>query len=193
MIARADLWSQPSAVDRLPSERVMDDEAFGRELWKMKSYIAAVARSYTHGNREEADDLVADVFVKAWQARARWTYGETMKPWLATITARLAITRIKKAARRRLMTFTDAEFREGQVRAPTDPEGGLSAEIQRALDRTPARYRASLILFADGLSYEEIARHVGCPIGTVMSRLSRARIAMMRELGPHREELGVRG
>jgi RNA polymerase sigma factor (sigma-70 family) len=122
-----------------------------------------------------AEDLTAEVFVRAFRGRAKYgVQHETALPWLLGIASNL-IGDHRRAERRRLATLAKlvGEVDEGADLAVTD---GLSPRLVGELRRLPAADRDALLLVAWGeLSYEETARALGVPIGTVRSRIARAR------------------
>lgn len=136
----------------------------------------------------DADDLVQETLLRAYAARSRFATGTSMRAWLATILRRLFMTESIKDQRRRTHTDTDL----GAPLVATAQRSGLPADpaafdesaalqhvgdrVHRAFVRLPETYRAPFVLFAlDGLSYAEIAARLQVPVGTVMSRIHRAR------------------
>lgn len=143
------------------------------------------------GRNAEADDLVQETILRAYSARDRFRTGTSMRAWLATILRRLFLTESIKEQRRRTQTDTDlgdplVAARQPDI-LPSDP-GAFAPDaaieqvgdrIHRAFVRLPETYRAPFVLFAlDGLSYAEIAGRLRVPIGTVMSRIHRARVRL---------------
>lgn len=139
----------------------------------------------------DADDLVQETILRAYNARDRFRTGTSMRAWLATILRRLFLTESIKEQRRRTQTDTDLGAPLVEARQPDilpsdpqafDPESALEHvgdRIHRAFGRLPETYRAPFVLFAlDGLSYAEIAGRLRVPIGTVMSRIHRARVRL---------------
>lgn len=121
-----------------------------------------------------AEDLTAEVFVRAFRGRARYgVQHDTALPWLLGIASNL-IADHRRAERRRLATL---ERLCGSAQPPRERDAtGLSPELVQALRRLPARDRDALLLVAWGeLSYEETARALEVPVGTVRSRIARAR------------------
>jgi RNA polymerase sigma-70 factor (ECF subfamily) len=138
-------------------------------------------------SREEAEDVVQDAFVRAFRAFPRFD-GAAPKPWLLTIVRNVAYRALQNRGRAgNVVLFSeDVKNREGEDvgEIPSQegsPETLLLAESERkqllsALADLPANFREVVVLRElEGLSYSEIARAVGAPVGTVMSRLSRGR------------------
>lgn len=124
------------------------------------------------GDRNAADDLVQDTLERALGKFHLWKRGTDLRAWLFTIMHNVFVNKLR--GRRELLAL-DSEALELPVRAAHD--AGLEArDLERALVRIPAEQREVLLLVVlEEMTYEEAARTLGIPIGTVMSRLSRAR------------------
>jgi RNA polymerase sigma-70 factor (ECF subfamily) len=147
------------------------------------------------GTRAEAEDLVQETYLHAWRAWDRFEEGTNVRAWLHRILVNAYVSqyRRRRRERRALDVDTDPGRRElvlsSAQRAAEGAEGGvqvraLSRGVQRALDALPVEFRA-VVVMADlsEMSYREIAEAMRCPVGTVMSRLHRARRALARSLG----------
>lgn len=148
-------------------------EAFRGELTALIPHTRAFARSMC-GNPTAGDDLAQDALLKAWSAHASFTPGTNMKAWVFMIT-RNAFYSDKRRSWRSVQL--DAETAERTLEAVTSPTAALELdELRRAMQGLSEEQREALILVgAGGLSYEETACIVGCAVGTVKSRVSRAR------------------
>ena len=131
------------------------------------------------GEPTRADDLVQDTLARAWEKRRLWEAGTDLRAWLFTIMHNLHVNQL--ALRRResqhesLDADGDGPAWQIAVRANQADRVEL-AEVMREMGRLPAEQREVLLLAAvEELRYEEIAKLLSVPIGTVMSRLSRAR------------------
>lgn len=126
------------------------------------------------GDCQEAEDLVQETFRSAWKSRARFRSGAGARAWLIAILRR----RVVDFWRRPRLPMVPAGGRS-EALGSTDPEPGqqeFADEIQRALDRLPAELRETLLLVVVGeLTHQETADLLGIPLGTVLSRVSRAR------------------
>jgi RNA polymerase sigma-70 factor, ECF subfamily len=136
----------------------------------------------------DADDLVQETLLRAYRARDRFQSGTSMRAWLSTILRRLFFTERDKLRRRATQTDTDAgeplflhqaaKAREPDVESLTRDQvlDRVDQDLREAVLRLPERYREPFLLMAlEGLSYEEIAHRLRIPLGTVMSRIHRAR------------------
>ncbi|MEM9069678.1 MAG: sigma-70 family RNA polymerase sigma factor [Myxococcota bacterium] len=152
----------------------------------------------------DAEDLVQDTLLKAYRFYDRFEAGTNMKAWLLRILTNTFINRYRRKVRER--KIFDGAFAQpvgegvmsraamrGLSRPVEDAQRRILAEeIQKAIDDLPEDYRM-MILLADveELAYKEIADVVGCPIGTVMSRLHRARKVLQKKLVEQAVELGI--
>ena len=123
------------------------------------------------GERAGADDLVQDTLERAWAKLHLYRRGTDLRAWLFTVMHNVHVNRVRAT---RLVDPLEDEMPELTQRAQTD---ALELrDLDRAIARLPADQRAVLLLVTlEEMSYDEVARTLGIPIGTVMSRLSRAR------------------
>jgi RNA polymerase sigma-70 factor, ECF subfamily len=155
-------------------------------------------------NPTEAEDLVQDAFVKAMRARDQFHAGTNLKAWLFRILTNTFINKYRRGGlERSVLDGPDADpLADGWVSASTmrqlrDPETLalmplVEDEIRRALDALPPEFRLAVILSdVEEFSYNEIAEIMGCPVGTVMSRLHRGRKLLQRTLYNHAIALGI--
>jgi RNA polymerase sigma-70 factor (ECF subfamily) len=148
------------------------------------AYIPALrAFAWTLTRRhQEVDDLVQDTLLKAIAKRQSYTAGTNMRAWLFTIMRNTFLTGAKKATRERT---GDAECVSGRPSVPATQDWTVRGnEVWNAVMRLPGHYREALILvLLLGESYESTARICGIAIGTVKSRVNRARCLVMESLG----------
>jgi RNA polymerase sigma-70 factor (ECF subfamily) len=144
----------------------------------LRRYARALTRS-----GETADDLVQDTLVRALRSEHLFQGGD-IRSWLFTILTNLNRNRLRSLARRPISTSIDDED------APdAGPDAG-GRDIERALSLLVEDQRSTLLLVVlEGLSYREVAEVQGIPIGTVMSRLSRARAQIKSYLDGERPAL----
>lgn len=144
-------------------------EAMLEQIPVLKAFALRLVKS-----RTEADDLVQETLVRAWRYRDTFTEGTSMKSWLCRILQNC----FYKDATRRRQTVQDIEGRCAAQQAVAAPQewSVLYAEVLAAIDKlAPETRDAFLMVVANGASYEEAAQAFGCPIGTLKSRVSRAR------------------
>jgi RNA polymerase sigma-70 factor (ECF subfamily) len=129
------------------------------------------------GDRHRADDLLQDTLARAWEKRRLWRAGTDLRAWLFTIMHNVHLNQFAMRQRNYACESLDAEDadREIAVRG-TQFEHVALAEAMTQLAKLPIEQGEVLVLAAvEGMRYDEIARVLGIPVGTVMSRLSRAR------------------
>jgi RNA polymerase sigma-70 factor (ECF subfamily) len=155
-------------------------------------------------NPADAQDLVQDSLVRAYAAWDRFEHGSNCRAWLLRILTNSYINGYRRGRSHKKFAARPGdepvELLYGSERYHTaaDPEGAMTAptlgdEVTRALAELPEEYRLVVVLAdLEGMSYKEIATAVGCPVGTVMSRLFRARRQLEGRLAAYaRKEYGV--
>jgi len=140
------------------------------------------------GNAVDGEDVVQEAAIRAYTAIATFRDGSA-KAWLLTIVRNTAFSWLRKNRPKALLVTDDAAiFEQAQYDGPS-PEAALIAKadtrsVQDAIAALPIAYREIIVLREiDELSYREIADVTGLPLGTVMSRLSRARGLLLERLG----------
>ncbi len=150
-----------------------NDKAFQADLIALIPHMRAFARSLCN-NAAEAEDLAQDALAKAWGSRASFEMGTNLKAWTFMILRNQFYSDKRRSWR---SSSLDPEVAERTLVAVTSPTAGLELdELRRALDMLPDDQREALILIgAAGMSYEEVGEITGVAVGTVKSRVSRAR------------------
>ena len=145
------------------------------------------------GDAWMADDLVQDTLERACSKWRLWVVGSDLRAWLFTLMHNIFINQARRSMRQVAAGVTvNVDDVEGEMAAP-DAGTAQALDLQRCLLRLPEDQRVVLLLVSlEDLSYEEVAKITGVPVGTVMSRLSRAR-SRLRELmeGPAAAAAGV--
>lgn len=150
-----------------------DEDRFKDELIsfvpRLRAFACALARSHAAG-----EDLAQEAVMRAWRGREGFTPGTNMEAWLFRILRNLHISGLRRGKRSPVL---EMDGRVEAVAGADDPGAGLQLnDLRRALNRLPVEQREALILVgASGWSYEEAAAHAGCPLGTMKSRVFRAR------------------
>lgn len=165
-----------------------DRAAFKRELTTVIPHLRAFARGLC-GRPDLADDLVQEALLKAWAAQDRFEPGTSMRAWTFVILRNAYLTDMR---RNRFRGEYDETVAERTLTAPAGQEGPLHlSDMHRAfLTLPPERREALLLVGAGGFSYEEAAEICQCAVGTIKSRVGRARAALSRMIEngemPHR-------
>jgi len=150
-----------------------NDTNFKREMLSILPNLRAFAYSLI-GRPDKADDLVQDTIMKAWAKQDSFEPGSNMKAWLFTILRNEFYSQMRKRGRE--IQDSEGTFTEG-MSVPPAQYGALDMQdFKKALAKLPDDQREAIILVgASGLSYEEAAEICECAIGTIKSRVSRAR------------------
>jgi RNA polymerase sigma-70 factor, ECF subfamily len=187
----------------LPERRRTSD--FERETLANLPSLLSVAVRLTR-SVPEGEDLVQDTLVKAMRARGQFADGTNLRAWLLRILTNTFINRYRRGGLERSVLdgpgadpLADGWVGASTMEAMRDPESQalrpvVAREIRQALDELPEEFRLVVLLSdVEELSYKEIAEVVGCPIGTVMSRLHRGRRLLQAKLFEHARALGIVG
>jgi len=180
--------------------RSMDGDlaAFNTIVLRYQSQVLNLATRML-GNRVRAEDVAQETFISAYRAIAKFR-GGNLRAWLLRIAANASRDAMRGSIRRPEQSLDESLTNPSFQPASSDesPEdhalrGELNAQLQRAILSLSADHRAALVLVdVQGLSYEEAAEATGASVGTIKSRLSRARARVRDLLLEHRELLPAR-
>lgn len=158
-----------------------DNDPCRTELVELIPALRAFARTF-YSDPSQADDLVQDTLTRALASIHQYQPGTRMKSWLFTIMRNTFYTRIRIETRE-----APGKADCASLRPATDPTQEWSTrgrEIARAIQRLPEQQREVIVLIGVlGASYEEAAGICGCAVGTIKSRLNRARLRLLKEMG----------
>jgi RNA polymerase sigma-70 factor (ECF subfamily) len=165
--------SEQNGAPRAGGADPASEEEFKRELVALIPHLRAFARTLA-GDPASADDLAQDAMIKAWDARASYQMGTNMKAWTFMILRNQFYSEKRRSWRQ---TQLDQDAAERGLIANENPEAPVALdELRLGLTMLPPEQREALILVgAGGFAYEEAAEICGCAVGTVKSRVSRAR------------------
>jgi len=169
-----------------PVPGAMSDAEFKAKLAAAIPRLRAFGRKLA-GDTESGDDLAQDTVMKAWAARHRFQVGTNFESWTYTILRNQFLSQMRR--KRFTGEWSDA-VAEAKLCAAADQDRHIHVrDVQRALDRLPAAQREALILVgAQELTYEQVAEKCDVPLGTVKSRVARARAALVRMIDGERED-----
>tara|TARA_R110001599_G_scaffold226662_1_gene425790 strand:+ start:2086 stop:2688 length:603 start_codon:yes stop_codon:yes gene_type:complete len=158
----------------------LDDATFKQELTTLIPHLRAFARSLCR-DASLADDLAQDAMLKAWNARESFVAGTNMKAWAFTILRNAFYSEKRRSWRRQPL---DPEVAEATLVSNSNPADAVELlALRNALALLPVDQKEALILVgAGGMAYEEAAEICGCAVGTIKSRVSRARKAVIEIL-----------
>jgi RNA polymerase sigma factor (sigma-70 family) len=145
--------------------------------------LRAFSRTF-YKDPTDADDLVQETLIRALRGFDTFNSGTQLKSWMFTIMRNAFYTKIKVYQREAPGLADCVAFRPSVE--PTQEWSIRGKEVAAAVNRLPVHHREVLVLVAVlGTSYEETAVICGCAVGTVKSRLSRARLGVLKDLGEH--------
>jgi len=171
-----------------------DLSAFDELVRRHEGRVVSLAYRLT-GDRDLANDLAQEAFVSAYRSLRKFRGASAFSTWLYRITYNVCIDEIHRRGRtaeRSVDTFYGGD-RDVALEIPDaadTPEDAAtrserSQAVRRAVARLPEHYREVLVLYdLQGVPYEEIASLLRCPLGTIKSRINRARLALLEALGP---------
>jgi RNA polymerase sigma-70 factor (ECF subfamily) len=181
--------------DKLPDLELMERVQKG----DMVSYNALVNRYKDRlfnmltrmlSSEDEARDLLQETFLRVWQHKMSFDFRYAFSTWIYTIALNLARNELRP--RKKFKFFDIFDFAE-KIPAKEEKKGSspkLKQLLEREIQKLPEKYKTAFILRdVDSLSYEEIAQVLGIPLGTVKSRVNRARSILKKRLRPRMEEL----
>ena len=154
---------------------------FQRELTKLLPNLRAFARSLTR-SADQADDLVQEALVKAWRNWQQFAPDSNIKAWMFTILRNAHLSERRK--RNNEVQDVDGEFAAQLGVKPEQPGHMDLLDFQTAFAQLLPEHREALVLIgAEGFSYEEAALMCGCAVGTMKSRVNRARTKLAQIMG----------
>jgi len=143
------------------------------DVWRLCAHLA---------DRQVAEDLTQETYLRALPALARFEGRSSLRTWLLSIARRVCADHLRSRKRRRLVLVGEESDLEVARDLPTDEVGGTVA-AQDVLDRLdPERREAFVLTQLVGLPYADAAEVVGCPVGTIRSRVARARADLVEAL-----------
>jgi RNA polymerase sigma-70 factor (ECF subfamily) len=162
---------------------------FGRQLEKEIPRLRRYARALTR-DATRADDLVQSCLLRALAKQHLWEPGTDLRAWVFTILHNQHVNDVRSAVRKGV----DMPFEEVEMALTLPSTQGATVqlrELDEAIASLPEEQRQTILLVGlEGMPYDEVASVLGIPIGTVRSRLSRARGALRRRMGMNDEPFG---
>lgn len=191
------------ATVKITPQEATDPREFEQQALAQLGALYSVALRMTK-RPADAEDLVQDTLLKAIRARHQFQVGTNLKAWLLRILTNTFINRYKRGVLERnllgsedLDPVSDGWMGASTLRALRDPEAQairpmLEEEIRSAIEELPDDFRMAVLLVdVQELSYKEASEALGCPIGTVMSRLHRGRRMLKSRLIAQADALGL--
>ena len=172
-----------------------ETDAFAEVVRRVQRPAYRLALRITR-HAEDADDVVQESLVKAYQALDRFQLGRALSPWILTIVARTALSLLRQGKRRAAASLDDPgpEGQPSLAERSADPTADPAVwerrlDVERAFARLSEEHRVILALRVEAdLPYALIAETLDVPVGTVMSRLARAREALMEQMAQTKKD-----
>ena len=138
---------------------------------------------------EEAEDVIQETFVRVYQHRMSFDFKHCFSTWIYTIALNLARNELRKRKRFKFQDIFEMQGKESELSVEMKIPTGLSQVLEREINALPEKYRMAFMLRdVDEQPYDEIARILSVPLGTVKSRVNRARAILRDKLRPRVEE-----
>ena len=196
--SRSGLGEQ-SDIDVLAEVSAGDIDAYGKIVRRYQGRLYNFVFRFV-SDRETAEDIVQETFVRAFRKREEYRAIANFSTWLFTIAGNLAKSELRRRKRWRLFSLhrdddsdTGMELPDESMRPDKVAESSLvDVQIQDAIASLPDNYRQVILLRdVEGMSYQEISEIVRCPVGTVKSRVNRARLKLQQKLKNEGRDVGL--
>jgi RNA polymerase sigma-70 factor, ECF subfamily len=169
-VQRGDMVAFNSIVDRY-KDRLMN--VIGRML----------------SSTEEAEDVVQETFVRVYQHRQSFNFQHCFSTWIYTIALNLARNELRKRKRFKFLDVNDMQGAESELAVEMKLPSRIPQALESAIQNLPEKYRTAFMLRdIQEMPYDEVAKVLNVPLGTVKSRVNRARMMLKEELQPRLEE-----
>ena len=191
-----------SDQDLIPRCQSGSRDAFDELISRYQRRVYTFAYRLT-GNTDDAADIAADTFVRIYSSIGSFRGDSSFVTWLFRVVTNIYLDSRKRRKTRQTVSLDEVvALEESTVQRQVEDEGPTpqelveaserSAALQAAVASLPEYQRLMIVMYhSEGMAYEEIAETLHLPIGTVKSRLNRARLALRRKLEPLREQLGL--
>ncbi len=140
-------------------------------------------------SEDEANDLLQETFLRVWQHKMSYDFRFAFSTWIYTIALNLARNELRRRKKIKFLDIFDFADKLTAKEEKKDTSANLKTLLDAEMKRLPEKYKTAFLLRdVDNLSYEEIAQVLGVPLGTVKSRVNRARAILRTRLKPRLEE-----
>jgi RNA polymerase sigma-70 factor (ECF subfamily) len=141
---------------------------------------------------EEAEDIVQETFVRVYQHRQSFNFKHCFSTWIYTIALNLARNELRKRKKFKFFEISEMQGNEKEFAVDAKIPSRLPQVLDKAIRGLPEKYRVAFILRdVEEMPYEEVAKVLGVPLGTVKSRVNRARLMLRDKLQPKMEEVNA--
>jgi RNA polymerase sigma-70 factor (ECF subfamily) len=140
-------------------------------------------------SREEAEDIIQETFLRVYQHRDSFDFKHCFSTWLYTIALNLARNELRKKKKYKFFDIFDLQNKEMETAVEAKIPSNLGPAIQAAIESLPEKYKTAFLLRdIEEMPYDEVARVLSVPLGTVKSRVNRARSILRDKLKPRLED-----
>ncbi len=140
-------------------------------------------------SQQEAEDIVQETFLRVYQHRDSFDFRHCFSTWLYTIALNLARNELRKRKRFKFFDIFDMQGHESEISVEMKLPSNISKILEKAIESLPEKYKTAFMLRdIQEQSYEEVAKIMNIPLGTVKSRVNRARALLRDKLKPRMEE-----
>ena len=176
-----------------------DIDAYGKIVGRYRGRLYNFVFRFV-SDRETAEDIVQETFLRAFRKRKEYRAIANFSTWLFTIAGNLAKSELRRRKRWRLFSLHRDDDSETGIELPDETyrpdkvaESSLADDqIHDAIASLPENYRQVILLRdVEGMAYQEIAEIVDCPVGTVKSRVNRARLKLQQKLKNEGRDVGL--
>jgi len=137
---------------------------------------------------EEAEDVIQETFVRVYQHRQSFNYQHCLSTWIYTIALNLARNELRKRKKFKFFEISDMKGHENELAVEMKIPNRLPQVLDKAIKELPEKYRTAFMLRdIQELPYEEVSKILSIPLGTVKSRVNRARMMLRNKLKPRLE------
>jgi len=162
--------------------------AFNQIVEKYRNRLMSVIFRMIQSS-EEAEDIVQETFLRVYQHRNSFDFRHCFSTWLYTIALNLARNELRKRKRFKFFDIFDMQGKETEIAVEMKLPSNLPQALERAMENLPEKYKTAFLLRdVQELPYEEVAQIMNIPLGTVKSRVNRARAILREKLKPRMEE-----
>jgi RNA polymerase sigma-70 factor (ECF subfamily) len=140
-------------------------------------------------SQQEAEDIVQETFIRVYQHRDSFDFKHCFSTWIYTIALNLARNELRKRKRFKFFDIYDLQGKESEIAVEMKLPNNMGKAIENAMGTLPEKYKSAFVLRdIQELPYDEIAKIMNIPLGTVKSRVNRARAMLREKLRPRMEE-----
>ena len=176
--------------DDLARKAAAGDVAAFRRLYERHfATVFRIVAAWPNVTREQAEDIVQETFVRVYQHRQSFNFKHCFSTWIYTIGLNLGRNELRRRKKFKFYEISDMQGNEAELSVDMKVPTRVPEILNGAVGELPEKYRTAFILRdVEELPYEEVAKILSVPLGTVKSRVNRARMMLREKLQPRLEE-----